>query len=148
MAISVELAVETKGYPIDAFRSELLGICGAFAVEPTARGRDDLHRDDLHRDDLRGHLSLARFGGVDLAKVGQDAGHISRTSRDIRSDPGSHFFLIMQHQGRAHLTQGDVSTWVEPGGMFVVDSTMTTRLSTRSSSVPPCRSSDMAISTR
>ena len=42
---------------------------------------------------------------------------------NIRRDPGNHFFLILQQHGRSHLSQGDVSTWSNPGDMFVVDST-------------------------
>ncbi|MEM9049280.1 MAG: helix-turn-helix domain-containing protein [Pseudomonadota bacterium] len=100
-------------YPLDAFQADLVDICGSFDV----RGKT------ARQDSLAGHLSVAHFGGLDVAHVGLDAEEVTRKSRNIRRDPGNHFFLIIQQQGRAQLIQNDVSSWAEPGDMFVVDST-------------------------
>ena len=106
-----ELHVQPERYAVDAFCSDLQSVCGAFNVEP---GAD-------HDDEIRAHLSVAAMGGMELAHVGTDADIIFRGQKDIRRDPGEHFFLILQQQGRAHLSQGDVSAWVDPGDMFIVD---------------------------
>ncbi|MEO1308554.1 MAG: helix-turn-helix domain-containing protein, partial [Pseudomonadota bacterium] len=86
-------------------------VCGLFNLEPGDTGTDL----------LQAHLSVETSGGLDLARVGLNADHVHRGQRDIRRDPGEHFFLILQQQGRAHLSQGDYSTWADPGDMFVVD---------------------------
>ncbi len=97
--------------PIEVFQNDLQGVCGSF----------DLYAKT--RDDVQGHLSVAKFGGLELARVGVDVDHVNRRAANIRRDPGNHFFLILQHQGLAQLIQGDVATWAKPGDMFVVDST-------------------------
>ena len=106
-----------KPQPLEVFRSDLRGICGSF----------DLHPTHAERDVVQGHLSVEHHGGLDIAHVGLDVEHVTRDPRNIRQDPGNHFFLILQHKGRAHLIQGDVATWIEPGDMFVVDSTQESR---------------------
>jgi AraC family transcriptional activator of tynA and feaB len=110
---SSRLDIRPERYPVDAFRNDLQQVCGAFNVEPTA----------VRRDELQAHLSVESIGGLELARVGLNADRVHRGHRDIRRDPGEHFFLILQQQGRALLSQGDVSHWVDPGGMFVVDAT-------------------------
>ncbi|MEM9341582.1 MAG: helix-turn-helix domain-containing protein [Pseudomonadota bacterium] len=109
--------VEFLPQPLERFRSTLRGICGSF----------DLHPLDARRDIVEGHVSVANLSGLDVARVGLDVDHVTRDAHDIRRDPGDHFFLILQHKGRAQLIQGDVATWVEPGDMFVVDSTQESR---------------------
>lgn len=109
---SSRLEIQPARYPVDAFRSDLRSVCGAFNVEPAA-----------NRDELQAHLSIESIGGLDLARVGLNADRVHRGRGDIRGDPGEHFFLILQQQGRALLSQGDVSSWVDPGDMFVVDAT-------------------------
>ncbi len=109
----MDLAARPKTYCIDSFREELQGICGSFNVEPGPTGKDGLN----------GHLSVAHIGGLDLACVGQNADLVSRSRKDIRFDPGNHFFLILQQHGQAFLRQGDHEVRVEPGDMYVVDST-------------------------
>jgi AraC family transcriptional activator of tynA and feaB len=108
---SSKLEIQPARYPVDAFRSDLRSVCGAFNVEPAA----------ANRDELQAHLSIESIGGLDLAHVGLNADRVHRGRGDIRSDPGEHFFLIVQQQGRALLSQGDVSIHVDPGDMFVVD---------------------------
>lgn len=104
-------SIQPSLYPVDAFSTDLKSVCGCFNVEPPAK----------ERDRLSAHLSVEQTGGLDLARVGLDADLVHRGQADIRRDPGEHFFLILQQVGRAHLSQGDVSTWAEPGDMFVVD---------------------------
>ncbi|MEM1045076.1 MAG: helix-turn-helix domain-containing protein [Pseudomonadota bacterium] len=103
----------SKNYPVDAFRADLTDICGQFDVEP--------ERSTARR--LRGHLSVCNFAGLDIAHVGQDCQIIRRTANGLRRDPGDHFFLIMQRHGRSSLEQGDAVAHLDPGDMFLVDST-------------------------
>ena len=102
-------SIEPGDYPIDAFCSDLKSVCGAFNVDPYGRNT------------LNAHLSVEQPGGMELARVGLNADRVHRGEVDIRRDPGEHFFLILQQVGRSHLSQGDVSTWADPGDMFVVD---------------------------
>lgn len=106
-----EISVQPDIYPVDAFRADLRSVCGSFNVEPNA----------LARDRLNAHLSVEQAGGLDLARVGLNADLVHRGQMDVRRDPGEHFFLILQQVGRARLSQGEVSTWANPGDMFVVD---------------------------
>ncbi|MEJ6390465.1 helix-turn-helix domain-containing protein [Gymnodinialimonas ulvae] len=105
------LRIETQ--PVELFQSRLHGICGSFDVLPTQQ----------RRENVSGHLSVAQFGGLDVAQVGLDVERVSRSTSNIRYDPGNHFFLILQQRGRAQLIQGDAAIWAEPGDMFVVDAT-------------------------
>lgn len=100
--------------PVELFQTQLNGICGSFDVLP---------KKDMP-ETMSGHLSVAHLGGLDVAHVGLDIDQVSRSASNIRKDPGNHFFLILQQRGQAQLIQGDAATWVEPGDMFVVDSTM------------------------
>jgi len=110
---SSELDIRPHYYPVDAFRHDLQSICGAFNVEPGVTGQDG----------LTAHLSTESPGGLDLARVGLNVDKVDRGVGEIKSCPGEHFFLILQQQGRALLSQGDVSFWVDPGDMFIVDAT-------------------------
>jgi AraC family transcriptional activator of tynA and feaB len=108
-----ELDIQPQNYPVDAFVQDLQSICGAFNVEPGV----------AKQDNLTAHLSTISPGGLDLARVGMNADRVFRGDQEIRRCPGEHFFLILQQQGRALLSQGDVSVWVDPGDMFIVDAT-------------------------
>jgi len=102
--------VETPVQTFDCFRRDLRDICGAFDVEHD-------------RDDFQGYASSRTKGGLNFAFVGQSAKAIHRTSHNIKSDPGSHFFLVLQTGGTAHMTQGGTETMMSVGDIFLVDST-------------------------
>jgi len=87
-------------------------VCGLFQIAP--RGR---------KTKLDTHLSVTQNCRLDVANVGLNADFVERTSTDIRRDPGEHFFLILQREGRAHLSQDGTDAWVQPGDMFLVDAT-------------------------
>ncbi|MDG2231369.1 MAG: hypothetical protein P8K82_06860 [Paracoccaceae bacterium] len=106
-----ELTIHHELYPVDAFCTDLQSVCGFFNVEPV------LPKNSA----MKAHLSVEKVGGLDLARIGLDANQVHRSKVDIRQDPGEHFFLILQQEGRAHLSQGDVSVWANPGDMLVVD---------------------------
>ncbi len=102
-----------EDYALDLFQHDLRGVCGEFVPEPSRR----------HGDTLKGHLSVSRFAGLDIAHVGQNTELVRRDQPQIRRDPGEHFFLILQRQGRARLSQGGVDAELSPGDMFLADAT-------------------------
>ena len=98
--------------PLEVFRSELQDICGSFQVEP-------LHK----QSSVSSHLSVHQVAGLEFAQVGLDADQVHRSNKDIRVDPGEHFFLILQREGCSYLSQNGIEKLTEPGDMFLVDST-------------------------
>ncbi|MEM9708473.1 MAG: helix-turn-helix domain-containing protein [Pseudomonadota bacterium] len=96
--------------PTDTFVSDLRAICGAFDVDHPA-------------EKLTGYATSTSKAGLDLAFVGQSARAIHRTTDNIATDPGNHFFLVLQTAGTAIMEQGDDVAYLEPGDMFLVDST-------------------------
>lgn len=105
--------VARNDYAVDTFRRDLVDVCGEFAPEPSK----------LRGDRLEGHISLSRFANLNIAHVGQDTELIRRDRQEIRRDPGEHFFLILQRQGRARLSQGGYDADLSPGDMFLADAT-------------------------
>ena len=97
---------------VETFRSSLADVCGQFQVSPAGR-----------RTQLDTHLSVQRNSNLDVAQVGLDADSVERTALDIRRDPGEHFFLILQREGIAYLSQNGIEAQVVPGDMFLVDAT-------------------------
>jgi len=102
--------VETHIQPFDCFRRDLQNICGVFDV-------------DHNGDNFQGYASSRTKGGLNFAFVGQSAKAIHRTTQNIKSDPGSHFFLVLQTGGTAHMIQDGSETLMSAGDMFLVDST-------------------------
>lgn len=105
--------LQLLSYQIEVFQSDLQGICGAF----------DLRSGKPSSDVVSGALAVDLHAGIDIAQVSLAAAQVSRNNANIRSDPGNHYFLILQHRGQARLVQNDVATLARPGDMFVVDST-------------------------
>lgn len=98
--------------PIDLFQSNLRAICGAFQVHP-APGQDV----------LRGAVAQEERGGFQFAHVAKDAQSIKRTRHDIACDDAEHFFLIIQEEGRALMSQRDTAQVLRPGDLILIDST-------------------------
>ncbi len=98
--------------PAEQFGAELKQICGCFDVEPTNS-----------LDQIAGHISSRSKAGLDFAFVGQNANTVHRRGRNIRQDPGNHFFLVVQDRGVSRMSQADTIVDMEPGDMFLVDST-------------------------
>ncbi|MEL6640112.1 MAG: helix-turn-helix domain-containing protein [Pseudomonadota bacterium] len=94
----------------ELFAQDLRRICGSFDVDHA----------DPH---LRGSAVCQHRSGLDLAVVDQNARSIRRRRHNIKSDPGNHFFLVLQSQGRAEMVQDDCVASLRKGDMFLVDST-------------------------
>ena len=80
--------------PVEEFQRRLYQICGVFQAEPV-RGRDM----------LTGGILLEDRAGFEMAHVAKDLQTVRRTRRDIRKDSGENYFLIVQEEGRAMMSQ-------------------------------------------
>ena len=96
--------------PPEVFAEGLRAICGAFQI-------------DHDGADVAGTIGCVSKAGFDLAFVKQNSTAIRRGARQIKSDPGNHFFLVIQKEGSAWMEQDDALAELQPGDMFLVDST-------------------------
>lgn len=103
--------ISATNVPIDQFEAELQHICGMFSGHPADA-----------RHDTRAVVALAEHSAIEMAHVASDLQMISRTRRDIRLDDGENFFLIVQEEGRALMSQNDVARMLQPGDMILIDS--------------------------
>jgi len=103
-------------YPLEVYRDDLRSICGEFNLQPHKNVRE-----------VFGYLSVRQTAGLDIACVGLDTEEVSRCASDIRRDPGNHFFLILQHKGRAGILQNETASLLDPGDMVIVDAAMSSR---------------------
>lgn len=96
--------------PCEEYGARLRQVCGAFEI-------------DAGQSRLKGFVDQKSRAGLDFAYVGQDARAIRRTDKHIKSDPGSHFFMVLQLGGAALMQQEGKAVKLLPGDMFIVDST-------------------------
>ena len=94
------------------FENDLRNVCGAFDV-----------RSKREEQPFEGQVGVSSKAGLDFAFVGQNATRIERTEQNIRRDPGNHYFLIVQDVGSAIMRQSGTETALQPGDMFLADST-------------------------
>ena len=71
---------------------------------------------------MRGHIHLETCAGIEFAHVGQDVQQVVRNKQCIRKDASENYFLILQEEGRAMMSQNDGSTMLHPGDMMLIDS--------------------------
>jgi len=105
------LATRPKTIPIEVFSDNLQRICGSF-------------EDEHDGATVAGATSCMSRSGLDLASVTQNASAIRRLRHHIKSDPGNHFFLVLQKEGVAWMEQDDTLAELQPGDMFLVDSSV------------------------
>lgn len=96
---------------VETLQAEIRKTCGAFDLEPMARVGM-----------VAGDVATRRVGFFDTAVVALDARHVQRGARSIRQDPGEHLFLLIQDEGHCRVEQGERSTNLTVGDMFLVDS--------------------------
>lgn len=100
--------------PVETLQQELQSICGRFAIEPRRRAGGI----------VTGSVGSRRLGGVDAAIVSLDADRVVRDARSVRDEPGEHLFLLVQEAGVSAVVQGEATTTLEPGDMYLVDSVL------------------------
>lgn len=103
--------IRANDLEVDQFAADLHRICGSFDVRPKDAGKW-----------MRGHVQLDSRAGIEVAHVGQDVQQVVRTSRAIRKDASENYFLILQEEGRALMSQNEASTLMHPGDMVLIDS--------------------------
>jgi AraC family transcriptional activator of tynA and feaB len=82
--------------PVDQFHADLHRICGSFDVRASdAGGR------------LRGGILREERAGIEIAHVACDLQQVFRTPRQVRRDASENYFLILQEEGRALMSQND-----------------------------------------
>lgn len=101
----------TSSLPVDQFRADLHAVCGSFQVQPAAS-----------RSFMRGAVAYEARGGFEFAHVAKDAQSIRRDRSDIARDGAEHFFLIVQEEGRALMSQRDSVSMLRPGDLVLIDS--------------------------
>jgi mannose-6-phosphate isomerase-like protein (cupin superfamily) len=103
--------ISATRFPIEQFRGDLKSVCGEFDARPG----------DC-RTTLNGAILLEKRAGLEMAHVAQDIQQIIRTRRHIRRDDGENYFLIIQEEGRALMSQNDEVKMISPGDMILIDS--------------------------
>ncbi len=98
--------------PVDQFQSDLRSICGSFQVIPVAG-----------QSTLRGAIGTEERCGFQFAHVAKNLQSIRRTKRNVVQDDAEHFFLILQEEGRALMSQRDTASLLRPGDFILIDST-------------------------
>ena len=96
---------------VEQFRADLYSVCGSFQVQ-TSPGREL----------LRGAVALETRGGFEFAHVATDAQFIHRRRRNIVRDDAEHFFLIIQEEGQALMSQHDSIRTMRTGDLMLIDS--------------------------
>jgi AraC family transcriptional regulator, positive regulator of tynA and feaB len=96
---------------VEKFATDLHRICGSF----------DVRANDGQRQ-MRGHIHVETRAGIELAHVGQEVQQLARNKQCIRKDSSENYFLILQEEGRAMMSQNDGSTMLHPGDIVLIDS--------------------------
>ncbi|GAB4354232.1 MAG: transcriptional regulator FeaR [Oricola sp.] len=96
---------------VEQFQSRLMEVCGLFRAEPV-KGRDTVN----------GYILLEQRAGIEMAHIAKDLQKVRRSSDDCRRDDGEHFFLVIQEEGRALMSQQDTVRMMHPGDMILIDS--------------------------
>ena len=100
--------------PVEQFAADLYRTCGQFDIRPSADRRT-----------MRGGVQVDRRAGIEVAHVAADLQQLVRSSRDIRQDAGENYFLILQEEGKALMSQNETSCLLSPGDMVLIDSACT-----------------------
>jgi AraC family transcriptional activator of tynA and feaB len=103
--------ISAERLPVEQFRTDLHRICGEFDARPG----------DV-RPTLRGALHLETRAGLEMAHVAADIQQIVRTRQHVRRDDGENYFLVIQEEGRALMSQNDEVRMISPGDMILIDS--------------------------
>lgn len=97
--------------PVEDFQERLRSVCGLFRPMPS-KGQAE----------VRGAITVEQLAGIEVAHVAKDLRSISRSERDCRLDDNEFFFLIIQEEGSALMTQNDEARLMQPGDMMLIDS--------------------------
>jgi AraC-like DNA-binding protein len=96
----------------EAWNDSLRTICGHYQAIPRQGQRH-----------VAGYFRRRSLRGLDVADFCCDIRHINRTLRDVRQDDMEYFYLLMQISGQARIEQGEERAILEPGQLYLLDST-------------------------
>ena len=105
------LTLRPTQLPVERFEADLQEICGAFSVRP-----------EPDRKSVRGNVTLLSSAGIEMAHVAADLQQVVRSRRQVRRDQSETYFLILQEEGKALMSQNEQSHLLHPGDMVLVDS--------------------------
>lgn len=71
---------------------------------------------------MRGGVQIDRRAGLEVAHVAADLQQVVRGKTEIRRDAGENYFLILQEEGKALMSQSETSCLLSPGDMVLIDS--------------------------
>lgn len=74
---------------------------------------------------MRGGVQVDHCAGFEVAHVAADLQQVVRSNRDIRLDASENYFLILQEEGKAQMSQNETSCLLSPGDMVLIDSACT-----------------------
>ena len=103
---------------VERFQNTLKEVCGSFQTKV---------KSDQKR--MQGQVYSETRAGFDFAHVAKDISSICRTQADINRDASENFFLIVQEEGRAIMTQNETARMLEPGDMMLIDSAVPSEFS-------------------
>ncbi|WFU05320.1 helix-turn-helix domain-containing protein (plasmid) [Rhizobium sp. CB3171] len=95
---------------IGAFEADLRKMCGYFVLL-SARNKK-----------AEGQVSIEIGAGISFVEVCSNLQQASRSRREINLDFRDDFFLVIQREGNALVSQHELSHWLQPGDMVLVDS--------------------------
>ncbi|MCF8473935.1 MAG: transcriptional regulator FeaR [Emcibacter sp.] len=94
----------------DFWRQSLKNICGGFETISHDWSK------------FRGNIDVRNIGGFDVAGISLNAHKIIRSQKHVAKEDNQNYFLIMQMQGEAHLSQRNNEAFLKPGDMAFIDS--------------------------
>lgn len=96
---------------VERFEAELQSVCGSFRITPK-----------YETPHLLGAVKHEFLADLEVVHVAKDLNSIKRTKRELMRDDGENFFLIIQEEGQALMSQLDSARILLPGDMILIDS--------------------------
>lgn len=110
--------IEPKKMSVERFQHSLSKVCGAFQAEALPGSKQ-----------IIGSVYSEKRAGLEIAHIAKDLKAISRTRKDINQDSREHFFLVVQEEGNALMSQHETAHMLQPGDMMLIDSTIPSEFS-------------------
>ncbi|MFJ7441252.1 helix-turn-helix domain-containing protein [Methylorubrum thiocyanatum] len=101
----------------DAWEYALKSTCGHFHAQPNRGSKS-----------VAGHFAKSTLLGIEYADFACDIVSINRTKIDVLRDDWQHLYLLVQISGQSCLEQGDSRDILNPGGVYLLDSTQASSL--------------------
>ncbi len=110
--------ISNQSLSIEQFEAQLINVCGAFSLSPKAQNAV-----------VNGVVKHEHLADLEVVHVAKDLNSIKRTQREISKDDSENFFLIIQEEGQALMSQADSARILIPGDMMLIDSALASEFS-------------------